>query len=265
MNSLVCFIEKMKKLSTYFILASLFLFAGCITNGEDEATVIGTKNQQINSAVTPRDFLSSEKYEKLVIEIIYVPGYQPTDVTISSITSFLEERLNKPGGVSVIKTATPAPEVATYSISDAEKIELTNRRQVTSGKTLTVYFFFANGDYTENSGNSKVLGITYGNSSVIIFEKTIRSISGGLSQPTVATMETIVMKHEFGHVFGLVDNGTSLTSAHLDTAHGKHCTDTGCLMYYNVETTDVIGNLLGGNIPSLTASCVADLRGNGGK
>lgn len=255
----------MKRLITYFATASLLLFLGCNTSGVEEATVLGTKNQEINSAVTPRDFLSAEKYDKLVIEIIYIPGFQPTDVTINSITSFLQDRLNKGGGISVIKTAAPAPEIATYSVSDAEKIELANRRQVTSGKTLTVYFFFANGDYAENTGNSKVLGITYGNSSVIIFEKTIRSISGGLSQPTVSTMETIVMEHEFGHIFGLVDNGTPLTSAHLDTAHGKHCTDTGCLMYYNVETTDVIGNLLGGNIPSLKASCLADLKGNGGK
>ncbi|CAN5166784.1 hypothetical protein BH09BAC3_BH09BAC3_31200 [soil metagenome] len=253
----------MKELITYFAIASLLSFAGCIST--EEATVINTKNQQINSAVTPRDFLSAEKYDRLVVEIIYVPGYQPTEVTITSLTSFLQARLNKPGGISVIRTATAAPEIATYSILDAEKIELANRREVTSGKTLTVYFFFANGDYTGNFGNSKVLGIAYGKSSAIIFEKTIRGISGGFSQPTVSTLETLVMQHEFGHVFGLVDNGTPLTSAHLDSSNGKHCTDTGCLMYHNVETSDVIGNLFGGTIPSLTAGCVADLKGNGGK
>jgi hypothetical protein len=36
-------------------------------------------------------------------------------------------------------------------------------------------------------------------------------------------------------------------------------------MYHAAETTDILGFLLTGNIPSLDAACVADLRANGGK
>jgi hypothetical protein len=36
-------------------------------------------------------------------------------------------------------------------------------------------------------------------------------------------------------------------------------------MYYASETTDVLGVLLTGNVPSLDAACAVDLRANGGK
>jgi hypothetical protein len=58
-----------------------------------------------------------------------------------------------------------------------------------------------------------------------------------------------------------VDNGTSLTSQHSDGGH--HCNNEECLMYYAVETTDVLAMLVSG-VPRLDDACIADLRGNGG-
>jgi hypothetical protein len=56
-----------------------------------------------------------------------------------------------------------------------------------------------------------------------------------------------------------------MQTAHKDAAHGNHCNNSNCLMYYAAETTDALGFLVTGNIPALDAACVADLRGNGGK
>lgn len=64
---------------------------------------------------------------------------------------------------------------------------------------------------------------------------------------------------------GLVNKGTALTSLHQDGVHGKHCSNSGCLMYYEAETSDIINNLLGDPIPSLDQNCINDLKANGGK
>src|ERR1700746_1540818 len=48
----------------------------------------------------PNNFLSDKYYKRLVVEVQWVQGFQPTDQTITNLSSFLKERLNKPGGIS---------------------------------------------------------------------------------------------------------------------------------------------------------------------
>ena len=43
------------------------------------------------------------------------------------------------------------------------------------------------------------------------------------------------------------------------------CNNTNCLMYYTSETSDILGFLITGNIPSFDGNCRADLTANGGK
>jgi len=52
---------------------------------------------------------------------------------------------------------------------------------------------------------------------------------------------------------------------HKDAAHGNHCNNNNCLMYYTSNTRDILGILLVGNIPSLDVNCRSDLQANGGK
>jgi len=218
-----------------------------------------------SATVTPNDFLASAKYSSLVIQIVSVNGYEPTAGAVNNLKTFLEARLNKPSGITVTQSTIPSPGKSSFSIDDIKAVETSHRTQLTSGTKITAFFFFADADYAGNSGSSKVLGVAYGSSSMALFEKTITEYSGDVGQPTEAVLETAVMNHEFGHILGLVNRGTALQSAHQDTANGQHCSNSDCLMYYNVETSDIIANLLGGGVPSLDASCIADLQGNGGK
>jgi hypothetical protein len=218
-----------------------------------------------NDKVVPNDFLSSSKYDKLVVEIQYVEGNAPTSTAVNNLKTFLEQRLNKPGGINIVQTALGIPAKSTYSLEEIQEIEKDNRTQNTDDQTVAAYFFFAGGDYSGNSGSSKVLGIAYGSTSMVIFEKTIKDYSGGISQPPQSTLESTVILHEFGHILGLVNNGTPMHTYHQDEPHGKHCNDPDCLMYYTAETSDIIANILGGNVPELDAKCIQDLQANGGK
>jgi hypothetical protein len=237
------------------IVFLLILMAGCGKDDADPASI----------EVKPNDFLSGSKYDKLVVEVQFVEGFAPTNDAIVNLQSFLEQRLNKPGGITVMQHSVPSPGKTNYSLTDLQRIEKDNRTHSTTGKTITSWLFFADGDYASSSGNSKVLGIAYGNSSMVIFQKTIKEFSGGIGEPPARTLESTVILHEFGHILGLVNNGTSVQTSHQDTAHGHHCNDQNCLMYYTAETSDIVGNIVGGNIPTLTSSCIEDLKGNGGK
>ena len=251
------------------ICTILFFFALSFGCKEEEGILPEETEQEeppvVERNIVPKDFLSATDFKELVVEIQFVKGYQPTAAAVNNLKSFLEERLNKPAGIRIVQHEVSAPGKAAYTLADVRAIEKAGRTTQSAGNTLTAYFFFADADYASNSGDSKVLGIAYGNSSMVIFEKTIKDFSGGLTQPATSTLETTVIHHEFAHILGLVNNGTSMQEEHQDEAHGRHCVKESCLMYYTAETTDIIGNLTGGNIPQLDAACLADLQANGGR
>lgn len=223
------------------------------------------ENKWFSGKITPDNFLSDKTYDKLIVEIQYVKGFEPAAATVNNLKAFLEQRLNKPEGITILQSEIESPGRSVYTVDDVRAVEKNNRVHVTKGKTLTSYLFFADGEYAGNNGSSKVLGIAYGGSSMVIFESTIQNFSGGITQPPRATLETTVTEHEFGHVLGLVNNGTPMQSSHQDEPHGKHCSNANCLMYYTAETSDIVANIIGGNVPVLDNKCLEDLRANGGK
>lgn len=216
-----------------------------------------------NVGDSAEDLLQQDKYKSLTVEVVYVSGYEPTVETINNLTSFLQQRLYKPGGISVSKKEISSPDLAPYSITDLQEVEDNHRSTFNDGNQLTAYAFFADGNFAESDN---VLGVAYRNTSVALFAKRIDELSGGLGQPSSTLLESTVTHHEFGHMMGLVNVGTPPQSDHQDEAHGKHCDVEECLMYYTAETGDVVSNLVGlGSVPELDSQCIADLQANGGK
>jgi len=223
------------------------------------------KDEKQPSPTKINAFLSAASYDKLTVEVQSVSGNTLSAGTLSNLKAFLQQYLNKPNGIDVITSSIASPGKPVLSLEEIKAIETANRNVQHNGKNLTAYVLVVDADYAGNSGSSKVLGIAYSASSTVLFEKTIKSYSGGLAQPSVTTLETAVLNHEFGHLLGLVNNGAEMAAAHQDTPHGKHCNNANCLMYYTSETSDIVANLLGNNIPVLDQNCINDLKLNGGK
>src|SRR5260221_11647768 len=203
----------MRNFTTYLLLMLLTFATGC---HKESASVP-------NNNIVPNDFLSEKKYDQLVVEIQYVTGNAPTSATLTNLQRFLQQRLNKSSGITLTQNAIPSPGKSVYSADDVKNIENAHRTQSTNNKTLTAYFFFADGDYASNSGNSKVLGFAYGTSSLAIFDKTIEGLSGVRCHPSVTVLESAVLLHEFGHILWLVNNGTPIQTSHQDLGNGEHC------------------------------------------
>lgn len=255
-----------------FRLFLVTIFSTAFLYGCKQSLTGNNQNNQNNHAgnmlqvgQSAHDLLASTKFTKLVVELQYASGFEPTQAAVDSLQAFLNRRLNKPDGISIVLEAITAPGNTQYTMNDIEQIEKANRQQYNSGKTIAVYYFFADGDYSGDTNNTKVLGMAYQNTSIVIFENTIQNLSGGVGQPSTSVLEATVMEHEFGHILGLVNIGTPMVTNHEDPNHPGHCNDSNCLMYYNVDTGDVVSNLLGGSIPGLDQNCLNDLKNNGGK
>lgn len=247
----------------YALLLSIVLvFTAC---KDDGTGLFEGPYEEKHTGFAANDLLSASKFNSLNVEILYMPGMQPTSSAVSHLSNFLNARLNKPQGINIIQREIPSGNESTYSINDLIETEEERRNEYNDGGRIAVSFLFVDADYSENSGNGKVLGVAYRSTSMCLFGSTIREFSGGTLEPSRATLESSVMTHEMGHILGLVNNGTELQSNHQDAAHGAHCDVEDCLMYYTAESSASIGNLTGGNIPQLDAQCIADLRANGGK
>ena len=228
-------------------------------NGPAGGTIVGAGS-------SAKDYLSAQTYSSLIVEIQAVSGYRPSATTQSNLVSFLQARLNKPGGITVqVDADIASPGQSSYSLSAVQAVESANRKLQAGGSQAVAYFLFLDGASTSDSSSGSILGIAHGASSVVIFEKTIQSLAGGIGQPSLAVLESTVSEHEFGHLLGLTNVGSPMQTDHQDSAHGKHCSVTSCLMYWQVDTSNFVGNLLGGSIPQLDPDCLADLQAAGGK
>lgn len=243
---------KLKKLA--FFLFSVLIIYSC-----------KKKEDSIPSTVTPNDFLSDSKYDNLVIQIQAVNGFDLEDQTITNLTNFLQQRLNKPGGIQVVKSNVSSSGKSVLTLDDVKALEKANRTEFPAGKTLTAYFYVADVEYSKSTSTEKVLGVAYSPTAMVLFGKSIQDFTGDLNQPSATTLETTVIEHEFCHILGLVNNGTAMQTNHQDEPHGKHCNNTNCLMYYEVESSQSVSDIFGSGIPSLDNNCINDLRANGGK
>lgn len=246
-----------------FLFFSFFIVINSGCKKSDTISNLPSINNANNKAVgaSANDLLSASSFTSVKIEIQNMPGYQPDAASVNNLTAFLNALINKPGGVTVVQTQIASAGKTVYTLNDIATIEKDNRTVYTTGNQLGVYFLYTDGNYS----TANVLGLAFRNTSMSILGKTIHDNSGGIGQASRTKLESTVLEHEFAHILGLVDIGSAMQTNHKDAAHGNHCNNTNCLMYYASETTDILGVLLTGNIPPLDANCKADLTANGGK
>ncbi len=245
-------------IGSFFLVA----IAGC-SKKDDTITGLPSINSENNKIVgaSAHDLLTTSSYTSIKIEIQYMPGFQPDATAVNNLVAFFNLLVNKSAGISVIQTQIPGAGSAVLSLTDIANIEKNNRTVFTSGTQIGVYFLFTDGSYSDPN----VLGLAYRNTSLCLLGKTIHDNSGGIGQTSRIKLESTVLEHEVGHILGLVDLGSTMQTSHKDGAHGNHCSNTNCLMYYASETTDILGILITGAIPTLDTNCRADLTANGGK
>ena len=256
----------MKRVTVFLLI---IVFASCSRNNKIGYTVpvVDPTNNYDNRSVgvSANDLLDSARYKVINLDICYVIKHPLPAEVVDDAVKFLARYCNKPGGIFVNERQIPMQGGKLY-VNDLITIEKIYRTKFEkAGKnnsdTLGLFILVTEGDYyLEN-----ILGVSYKNTSVALFDGIITANSGGAAQPSRETLLSTVLRHEIGHMLGLVNTGTAMQTPHQDEANGKHCDNGQCVMHHSMQTTAAVSALAGNIIPDLDANCRADLKANGGK
>lgn len=218
------------------------------------------------------DILANDNFSSLRIEAAYVAGFRPTTTAMTDFEDFLRARTFKED-ITVIYRELPSPGEETLTLQEIADLEDENRTEYNEGTSLAIYIYFADApaEGDDEQQGLVTLGAVYRNTSMIIYESTVRDLASQSVLVTNADVETATLNHEFGHLFGLVDLGSPEVNPHEDPDAANHCDIAGCLMRAELQFGGGIMGILesragkGAAVPDLDAECILDLQANGGR
>nr|WP_299385838.1 hypothetical protein [Allomuricauda sp.] len=265
----------MKKKIALYTLMGFAILLGCSKDSgttPPDDNIDRTPNLQATGS-SANDILSNDNYDRILFEIAYVEGFRPQPGTIANFENFIRERTFKSNFVFDYKSI-PSPNKESLTIEEIDDLEQENRTAYNDGTILAVYIFFSDApsDGDDLDEGLVTLGAVYRNTSMVIYESTIRDLASQSNFVTVTEIETSTLHHEFGHLMGLVDLGTEQVNEHEDPSAPNHCNVSGCLMRAELEFGGPTMKILESNvskglaaIPQLGPQCILDLQNNGGR
>ncbi len=248
----------------FIVIISILILVSCSSDDDSDSSAINPKAENLKPlGVSAADILSQNSYTSLTIELAYSSAYRPLQQTLDDFKTFLLQRVNKPDGVTFIETEIITPLVSTQTLDEIKELEAEQRTQYTVGDDIAVFVYFTHAKADTDTETSLTLGTAYLNTSLVIFERTLKDIS--VSQNVdLYILEETTLQHEMSHLFGLVNiQGDDIHSNHEDNAHRKHCIVNDCLMYFESNTKSFFRNRI--SIPFLDPLCIEDLQAKGGK
>ncbi len=258
----------MKTPKIVFTFLFLLLIVGCSkdSTNTDNGTPTVDKSANLKAlGASANELLSDASFTSLTIEIVYVTGFKPTDAALNSVSQFLGQHTFKPDGITITTRAVASSNKAPFSIEEIAEIEKDERNVYNAGDEIAVFIYVADGSNENDENNKVVLGSAFRNTSIVLYGKTIENIANNSASTAKSDVESAVLNHEFGHLFGLVDVGSPMQVNHEDPDSEAHCNVNGCLMTSNIEFGGSIIDMVDNNVPELDDLCINDLVANGGR
>ena len=267
----------MKRIKLLLIFAGVTLFLSCSKDDgpnppEEQGPDISAN--LLATGESAHDLLANTNFSNLLIEIAYVQGFRPNQEAMDNFEDFLRDRTFKET-ITIQYRELQSPGETTLTLQEVADLETENRTAYNQGDTLAIYIYFADAPSdTDNAEmNLVTLGSVYRNTSMVIYETTVRDVATQSALITVEDVEEAVLAHESGHLFGLVNLGSPMVNPHEDSSSNNHCNVDGCLMRAEIEFGSGMMGILesralagkGMAIPGLDAHCIADLQANGGQ
>ncbi|WP_374033975.1 hypothetical protein ACES2I_15360 [Bdellovibrio bacteriovorus] len=246
-----------KTLLGSFVTICVLLAAGCSGGNSGSESSFPYSNSRIYFKNTA----------KISMEIYYETGSEPfTGTTLSGMNywQILEDNLtaifqyrNTAPTITVPKslaemTAIPAQGKTEWTGIDIVNLHKQYHSQLPTSAESRFYLYFLDGNYSTGSGpETGVIGVSLGGTPIIaIFKDVVRSSGANPNGIVPKYVEQSTLVHEMGHALGFVNNGVPMVTAHQDTAHGAHSTNSDCVMYWLNEGASDLSNFLQNYISS---------------
>jgi len=266
----------MKKSKLLSLLFFTVLVLSCSSDADDTGPTpippIDTSANLLNVGDSANDILSNANFNRLQIQIASPVGFSPDPETVNKFIEFLRRHTFKENiEVSTITVAPSGEE--DFTLQEIANLEIENRTAYNEGETLAIYIYFADAPSAndDEADGTVTLGSVYRNTSMVIYEETIRRLTAASEVVTTSLVETATMTHEFGHLFGLVNLGSPAINDHEDEDAANHCNVPGCLMRaelaFGPAMMDTLEELMvnGIALPQLDPECILDIQANGAR
>jgi hypothetical protein len=202
--------------------------------------------------------LRSSMYTSMVIEIAHEPGYKPYTSSTDLLVERLESVCDKPSGISISYLEVDFGHSGSWSPDDVRQNGWDVKEESPlTGTTLRWQVLFPAGTYESDT----VLGVAVDASTVALFSDSIDEANEPFNRPSDESVENSVLVHEVGHLLGLVNLVYQSPVDHEDPEHPGHSNNDESVMYWAVESSDIV-NIIFGTLPDdFDADDRADLAG----
>jgi len=219
------------------------------TKPKPGTTVIGGSGGQPGSSyeddasvgAMARTILRASPARRLVIEIAYVSGRQPSQQALDHLKAILQRECAKPDGIAIDMDSEITNPKDSYTLSDLIALEAHYRRDHSAGSVATVWIAALNGSF---AGGSATLGLSFRATAFVLFEDQIQQAANVFVSS--ASIERAVITHEMGHLLGLINIGYHSHYDHEDPQHPHHSKYQTSVMYWAIEDMSIATILRGG-------------------
>ena len=182
-----------------------------------------------------KDFLSEDRYTKMIIEMDYASAYPPNSDSLVRFRLQVEQYVDKSDVTLLVDDPISMTGGATC-VEDISGYEEQHRDYVTGNGTAALYVVYVSG---QCPGDGDVAGVTYSGSAFAVYKETIYD-NIPTSNPDYVNLrrnaEANVLVHEFGHVIGLVNElGFESRYEHEDPSNPYHSKYQNSVMYYSAS------------------------------
>ena len=245
------------------------------TGVTDTPDVVEDTGQQLVDRV--RDYIRSDNYDRLVLEVDYTTGVAPTESVIDDLVAGLTPLFDKPAGIEVVLDEELPPRGSDYAWSFGELAELAGLTYdlEVDEDTIKMHVLIVDGHDERDDEEGSILGLSWSNLNIVLYQESLDRLCeseagnslrrAGLVEEACARTQLAIWTHELGHVIGLVDMGLPMVEDHEDPEHAHHDHNEECVMYWayaRQQAFDEIGKQLlddGDATLGFDAGCKADI------
>ena len=185
---------------------------------------------------------------KIVYQLMVQSGMTPASSSVDHVVAVLRQVSGKSVDVQTVALA-PGPDV--WASRQLNAHADAHARTTSSGDAAVLNVLFVRGRHEQGES---ILGVASRADVLTMFPDQYRNLGAGLNPQAI---ETSLLMHETGHLLGLV--GHVVRPDRQDPDHPGHSPNKGSVMYWAVETDDIISAFIGAPPKEFDAEDRADL------